>query len=177
MQKKLFVRKFSKKIFFWKDFLEFLLFYLILGLSPYIQLFFQLSSCTGWSTIRDFWIFQKTAFLPFFAPLRLSCGVFFDKISSPLLFLTLNRGWECCLTSKMTFQPPPKNWQSSVTKCSMCAFFLADTVHDNLNKSVLAYAGWFYVNFKMADVWNWIPEQSVGRLKEDLSMVTTFDPP
>ncbi len=28
----------------------------------------------------------------------------------------------------MTFQPPSTNWQSSVTKFSMCAFFLADTV-------------------------------------------------
>ncbi len=108
MQKKLFVRKFSKS-FYWKDFLEFLLFYLILRLSPHTHLFFQLSSCTGWSTIRDF-------------------RIFFDKISSPPLFLTLNRGWECCLTSMVTFQPPPKNWQSSVTKFSMCAFFLADTV-------------------------------------------------
>jgi hypothetical protein len=48
---------------------------------------------------------------------------------------------------------------------------------DNFNKSVLAYAEWFYVNFKIADVWNWIPERSVGRLKEDLSIDTTFDPP
>ncbi len=121
--------KIFKKSFFGKDLLNFLLFYLIHGLSPHIHLFFQLSSCTGWSTIRDFRIFQKTAFLPFFGPLCLSCGVFFDKISSPLLFLTLNRGWECCLTSMVNFQPPPKNWQSSVTKFSMCAFFLADTVH------------------------------------------------
>ncbi len=29
----------------------------------------------------------------------------------------------------------------------------------------------------MADVWNWIPERSVGRWKEDLSIDTTFDPP
>ncbi len=50
-------------------------------------------------------------------------------------------------------------------------------LHDNLNKSVLAYAEWFYVNFKMADVWNWIPERSIGRLKEDLLIDTTFDPP
>jgi hypothetical protein len=50
-------------------------------------------------------------------------------------------------------------------------------LHDNLNKSVLAYAEWLYVNFKMADVWNWIPERSVGRLKEDLLIDTTFDPP
>ncbi len=28
----------------------------------------------------------------------------------------------------MTFKPPHKNWQSSVTKFSMCVFSLADTV-------------------------------------------------
>ncbi len=50
-------------------------------------------------------------------------------------------------------------------------------LHDNLNKFVLAYTEWFYVNFKMADVWNWILERSVGRLKEDLSIDTTFEPP
>jgi hypothetical protein len=50
-------------------------------------------------------------------------------------------------------------------------------LHDNLNNSVLAYAEWFYMNFKMADVWNWIPERSVGRIKEDLLIDTTFDPP
>ncbi len=50
-------------------------------------------------------------------------------------------------------------------------------LHDNLNKFVLAYTEWFYVNFKMVDVWNWISERSVGRLKEDLSTDTTFDPP
>jgi hypothetical protein len=50
-------------------------------------------------------------------------------------------------------------------------------LHDNLNNFVLAHAEWFYVNFKMADVWNWIPERSVDRWKEDLSIDTTFDPP
>jgi hypothetical protein len=50
-------------------------------------------------------------------------------------------------------------------------------LHDNLNKSVLAYSEWFYMNFKMADVWNLIPERSVGRLKKDLLIDTTFDPP
>jgi hypothetical protein len=54
VQKKCFFENFQKKSFFWKDFLDFLLFYLTLGLSPHIHLFFQLSSCTGWSTIRDF---------------------------------------------------------------------------------------------------------------------------
>jgi hypothetical protein len=50
-------------------------------------------------------------------------------------------------------------------------------LHDNLNKSVLAYAEWFYMNFKMADVLKLDSERSVGRLKEDLSIDTTFDPP
>ncbi len=129
----MFFRKLSKKKFFLKDFLDFLLFYLILGLSPHIHLFFQLSSCTGWSTIRDFWIFQKTAFLPFWGPLPFSWGVFFDKISSPPLFLTANRVWERCLTAIFTLQSPPKNWQSSVTKYWTRASFMTDTVHQAQN--------------------------------------------
>jgi hypothetical protein len=32
-------------------------------------------------------------------------------------------------------------------------------------------------NFKMADVYNYNPERSVGRLKKDLSIDTTFDTP
>ncbi len=83
--KKVFFSKIFKKVFFCKDFLDFLLFCLILGLSPHIHIFFQLSSCTGWSTIKDIQIFQNTVFLPFFGPLPFSWGVFFDKISSPTL--------------------------------------------------------------------------------------------
>ncbi len=65
--KKMIFRNFFKKIFFpLSDFLEFLFFFLNLGLNPHIHLFFQLSSCTGWFTIKDFPIFQKTAFLAFF---------------------------------------------------------------------------------------------------------------
>jgi hypothetical protein len=76
-KKKYIFENFLKKSFFWKDFLDFLLFYLILGPSPHIPLFFQLSSCTGWSTIRDFRIFQKTAFFAFFFNLSPSAGVSF----------------------------------------------------------------------------------------------------
>ncbi len=68
-------RNFFKKIFFFlSDFLEFF-FYLNLELKPHIHLFFQLSSCTGWFTIKDFPIFQKTAFFAFFwtLPLQLGC--------------------------------------------------------------------------------------------------------
>ncbi len=109
--------------------MDFLLFYLILRLSPHIHLFFQLSSCTGWSTIRDFRFFQKTAFLPFLGPLPFSWGVFFDKISSPPLFLTANRVWERWLTAIITLQSPPKNWQISVTKYWKPASFMTDTVN------------------------------------------------
>ncbi len=49
--------------------------------------------------------------------------------------------------------------------------------YDNINKSVLSYAELFYVNFKMATVLNKNLEQSVGSLKGDLSIDTTFDPP
>ncbi len=128
-KKSIFLKIFKKKSFFWKDFLDFLLFYLILGLSPHIHLFFQLSSCTGWSTIRDFRIFQKTAFLPFLGPLPFSWGIFFDKISSPPLFLTANRVWERWLTAIITLQSPPKNWQSSVIKYWTRASFMTDTVY------------------------------------------------
>ncbi len=44
---------FSKNFFFLSDFLEFY-FFLSLGLNPHFHLFFQLSSCTGWLTIKDF---------------------------------------------------------------------------------------------------------------------------
>ncbi len=76
----------QKKSFFWKDFLEFLWFYLILGLSLHIHLFFQLSSCTGWSTIRDFRVCQKTAFFAFFctSPLKLRCLFRLNQLSSPV---------------------------------------------------------------------------------------------
>ena len=85
-KKKYFFENFFKKSFFWKDFLNFLLFCLILGLSPHIHLFFQLSSCTGWSTIRDFRIFQKTAFFTFFctSPLKLWCLFWLNQLSSPV---------------------------------------------------------------------------------------------
>jgi hypothetical protein len=75
--KKNFFFNFSKKVFFGEDVLDFLLFYLIIGLSLQTHFFFHLSSCTGWSTIMDFRIFQKTTFWPFFGPLCFSCGVFF----------------------------------------------------------------------------------------------------
>ncbi len=142
-----------------KDFLDFLLFYLILGLNPHIHLFFQLSSCTGWSTIRDFQIFQKTVFLPFLGPLPFGWGVFFDKISSPPLFLTANRLWERCLTAIITLQSPPKNWQSSVTKYWTRASFLTDTVrasagaesafllHLILNYMVFFIFGLYFISF------------------------------
>ncbi len=49
-------------------------------------------------------------------------------------------------------------------------------LHDYLNKSVLAYGEWFYVNFKMADVWNWIPERSVCRLKKIYRLMPLLTP-
>jgi hypothetical protein len=68
---------FQKKFFFLSDFLEFLIFFLNLGLNLHIHLFFQLSSCTGWFTIKDFPIFQKTAFFAFFWTLPPPLGCIF----------------------------------------------------------------------------------------------------
>jgi hypothetical protein len=45
--KRIFRNLFKKNFFFLSDFLEFLIFFLNLGLNPHIHLFFQLSSCTG----------------------------------------------------------------------------------------------------------------------------------
>ena len=129
MPKKRFFEIFSKKNFFFlSDFLEFLFFFLNLELNPHIHLFFQLSSCTGWFTIKDFPIFQKTAFFAFFWTLPLQLGCFFYKSNPDPLLLTVDRSWESCWMFVMTFQLPPKNWQSSVTSLKKCAFFLADTV-------------------------------------------------
>ena len=76
-KKMIFRNFFKKKFFFLSDFLEFLFFFLNLELNPHIHLFFQLSSCTGWFTIKDFPIFQKTAFFAFFWTLPLQLGCFF----------------------------------------------------------------------------------------------------
>ncbi len=76
-EKRIFWNFFKKNFFFLSDFMEFLIFFLNLGLNPHIHLFFQLSSCTGWFTIKDFPIFQKTAFFAFFWTLPLQLGYFF----------------------------------------------------------------------------------------------------
>jgi hypothetical protein len=75
-QKKGFFEIFSKKFFFLSDFLDFLIFFLNLGLNPHIHLFFQLSSCTSWFTIKDFPIYQKPLFCLFLDP-STSAGMFF----------------------------------------------------------------------------------------------------
>jgi hypothetical protein len=116
--------KFFKKKIVWSDFLEFLIFCLNLGLNLHIHLFFQLSSCTGWITIKDFPIFQRKLFSPFFGPFHFSWDVFFDKSNPDPLLLTVDRSWESCWIFVMTFQLSPKNWQSSVTSLKKCAFFL-----------------------------------------------------
>jgi hypothetical protein len=80
--------KFFQTIFFFlNDFLEFLFFFLNLELNPHIHLFFQLSSCTGWFTIKDFPIFQKTAFFAFFwtLPLQLGCVFWQNQPWSPVI--------------------------------------------------------------------------------------------
>ncbi len=87
-------QQFSNKEF-WKGFVDFFIFYLILRINPHVQLFFQLSSCTGWSTVRYFQIFWY-CFLPFLN-LSLSAGMFFfDKTNPPSLLLTVYRDWESC---------------------------------------------------------------------------------
>ncbi len=102
---------------FWSDFLEFLIFCLILWLNPHIHLFFQLYSCTGWFTIKDFPIFLKTLFLPISGTFHFSWNVCFDKINPHPLLLTVYRGLESHCTLILTVQlPPKKNWQSSVTR-------------------------------------------------------------
>ncbi len=53
-QEKDFSKFFQKNFFFLNDFLEFLFLFLNLGLNRHIHFFFQLSSCTGWFTIKDF---------------------------------------------------------------------------------------------------------------------------
>ncbi len=93
-----------------------------------IHLFFSSPVALVASQSRNFQFFKKTlTVFAFFGPFHFSWDFCFFKSTPYPLLLTVYRDWDNCWTLIMTFQLPPKNWQSSITSLKN-VLFLADTV-------------------------------------------------